>query len=105
MEAANHILTLNMVTNNFQDPGFLQEKGFKVVHITRLQAWVMDQKQDGVLGALGLDLGIDVPMPIELPPLKVGGAAKKMRKMLGTHKTTSTAQQRYMRKQEKLRKL
>ena len=40
IESANSLLTLNMVVYLFQDENLLREKGFRVVHMSRLQDFV-----------------------------------------------------------------
>ena len=43
IEGANSLLTLNMVVYLFQDENLLREKGFRVVHMSRLQDFVKDR--------------------------------------------------------------
>jgi hypothetical protein len=45
IEGANQLLSLNLVSTYFQDPEFLKQKGFTVVHVTQLQNFVLEHQR------------------------------------------------------------
>ena len=57
IEGANSLLTLNMVVYLFQDEHLLREKGFRVVHMSRLESFVKRDDQISDVRRLGIFLG------------------------------------------------
>eukprot|EP00928_Gymnodinium_smaydae_P067373 TRINITY_DN50333_c0_g1_i1.p1 TRINITY_DN50333_c0_g1~~TRINITY_DN50333_c0_g1_i1.p1 ORF type:complete len:391 (+),score=47.57 TRINITY_DN50333_c0_g1_i1:134-1174(+) len=76
IEGANTLLSLNMFVYLFEDPHMLQEKGFKVVHVSRLRTYLSDVNRKSDVNTLfswnAVHALNHVPDHIESPSLLTG---------------------------------